>query len=251
MSVTPPRALLIEQAHRPYPLPTRPWLMAQSWHTLLFAHWRVPVETLRPLIPAALELDTCDGEAWVSVVPFTMSHIRARWLPPFPCVSAFIELNVRTYVVRDGRPGVWFFSLDASNRLAVEAARRAFHLPYFKARMRVERDGDTLCYDSRRTDRRAAAGAFRGLYRPTSPVYRSAAGSLDSWLSERYCLYAAQGGQLWRTDIHHAPWPLQRAEAEIEANTVAAAFGLRFEGPPLLHYAERLDVLAWIPVRVA
>ncbi len=250
MSATPPRVLLADRAHRPYPLPTRLWLMAQSWHTLLFAHWRVPLDTLRPLIPAALEIDTYNGEAWVGVVPFRMSDIRFHGLPLLPYVSAFAELNVRTYVIRDGKPGVWFFSLDAANPLAVEVARGSFHLPYFNARMRVERNGDSIRYDSRRTDRRTTAGEFRGVYRPASPVFRSEARSLDAWLTERYCLYAAQGDRLWRADIHHAPWPLQPAEAEIDVNTVADEAGVQLSGPPLLHYAERLDVLAWSPVRV-
>jgi uncharacterized protein YqjF (DUF2071 family) len=247
---TPPRVLLADRAHRPYPLPSRSWIMTQSWHTLLFAHWRVPVEALRALIPATLDVDTYGGEAWVGVVPFRMTDIRFHGQPTYPYVSAFAEMNVRAYVTRDGLPGVWFFSLDAANPVAVEVARLAFHLPYFNARMRVERDGDAIRYDSQRKDRRAVAGAFRGVYRPVSPVYRSEAGSLDAWLTERYCLYAAKGHRLWRADIHHAPWPLQHAEAEIEVNTVADLTGLRFEGAPLLHYAERLDVLAWGPTRV-
>lgn len=248
MSVTPPGDILAVQSHRPYPLPDRPWLMAQSWHTLLFAHWRVPVEFLRQQIPAALTIDTYHDGAWIGVVPFTMSDVRFRLQPTYPFVSAFAELNVRTYVIHDGKPGVWFFSLDAANRIAVEVARRAFHLPYFHARMRVRRDGDRLRYDSRRTDRRTDSGEFRAAYRPTSPVYRSQPESLEAWLTERYCLYAAEAGNLWRADIHHHPWPLQHAQAEIEVNTVAKRVGFQFDGPPLLHYAERLDVLAWGPV---
>src|SRR5690349_6710130 len=121
--------------HRPWPVPSRPWIMAQNWHELLFAHWRVPVEAVRPLVPQGLEIDLFAGDAWLSVVPFRMSGVRLRGTPALPWLSSFPELNVRTYVCAEGRPGVWFFSLDAASRLAVGVARAWFHLPYFNARM--------------------------------------------------------------------------------------------------------------------
>ena len=124
--------------------------MAQSWHDLLFAHWPIAPEALRPLIPPQLELQTFDKQCWVGVVPFRMSGVRARWLPAIAGTSCFPELNVRTYVVRGGKPGVYFFSLDAANRLAVKTARLLYHLPYFHADMQSDDTGEEIVYRSKR-----------------------------------------------------------------------------------------------------
>lgn len=223
-----------------------------SWHDLLFAHAPVPVAALRAVVPAGLEVDTFDGVAWLGVVPFRMTRVGPRVLPPLPGLSSFPELNVRTYVTRDGRPGVWFFSLDAANRVAVWTARRCFHLPYFRARMTCAAAGDGIAYASERTHADAPAAAFRGRYRPVGDVYTARKGDLDHWLTERYCLYAARpDGALRRVDIEHVPWPLQRAEATIETNTMAAAAGLPFADPPAhLRFARRLDVVSGWPVAV-
>lgn len=239
-------------AHRPWPLPPGPWRLRMSWHDLLFAHWSLPAEALRPLIPPQLALDTYEDTAWVGVVPFRMSAVVPRYAPPAPWLSAFLELNVRTYVTIAGKPGVWFFSLDAANPVAVAVARRWFHLPYFRARMRLRRDGDRIAYESRRAHRGFPPGEFRGRYRPTGPVSLSQPGTLAAWLTERYALYAADSiGRVYRGDIHHLPWPLQPAEAEIDVNTVCDAHGFALpDVPPLLHFAHRLDVLAWSPVPV-
>src|SRR3954453_16381426 len=134
---TPARqsAALREVEHRPWPLPAAPWAMGQTWEHLLFAHWRVDPEELRRLLPEGLELDTHDGEAWLGITPFRLTGLRLRGTLPLPRLSAFHELNVRTYVVADGKPGIWFFSLDADHRLAVLGARRLYRLPYHRARM--------------------------------------------------------------------------------------------------------------------
>jgi len=226
--------------------------MRMSWHDLLFAHAPVPLAALRALVPAGLEIDTFDGAAWLGVVPFRMTRVGPRFLPALPGLSAFPELNVRTYVTRDGRPGVWFFSLDAANRAAVWTARRFFHLPYFDARMSCTADGDEVVYASERTHEGAASATFRARYRPVGDVYATRPGDVDHWLTERYCLYAAKpDGALLRVEIEHPPWPLQRATAEIAANTMAEAAGLPFEAsPPHLHFARRLDVVSGIPVKV-
>ncbi|MEP7291303.1 MAG: DUF2071 domain-containing protein, partial [Chloroflexota bacterium] len=176
------KSILAETAHRPWSLPQRPWVMAQSWQRLLFAHWRVALATLRPLIPAHLEIDTFAGEAWVGVVPFSMREVHARGTFNLPGLSAFPELNVRTYVKHEGKPGVWFFSLDADNRAAVWGARRFFHLPYFGASMTSRSEGEWVHYCSRRTDARSAHADFEASYRPTSPVFRAERSSLDAWL---------------------------------------------------------------------
>ncbi|MBZ0289086.1 MAG: DUF2071 domain-containing protein, partial [Anaerolineae bacterium] len=195
--------------------------MAQSWSQLLFAHWPVAPDVLRPLIPAPLQIDTFEGQAWIGIVPFYMSHVRAHGLPRIPGTHQFCELNVRTYVTDGQKPGVWFFSLDASNPLAVLAARTTFHLPYYHARMSIQQTGDTVTYESNRTHSGAPSAQFSATYRPTSPVYHSKPGTLVSWLTERYCLYAANGGRFYCGEIQHAPWPLQDAQADIRINTMA------------------------------
>jgi uncharacterized protein len=230
----------------------RGWVMGMHWEDLLFAHWRVEPEKVRRLVPAGLDLDLREGQAWIGVVPFRMTHVRPRYLPSLPGLGAFCELNVRTYVVRKGIPGVWFFSLDASNPVAVRGARRFMHLPYFDAEMEAERRGETIAYASRRTHPGAAPAGFIGAYRPAGPAYRAAAGTLDDWLTARYCLYAADDeGGLYRLNVHHKPWRLQPAEAEIRANTMTEPLGIALEGPPLLHFAARTEVAGWLPERLA
>lgn len=246
------RSILAETAHRPWTLPKLPWVMAQSWLHLLFAHWRVDADALRKIIPAGVEIDTYGGDAWVGVVPFTMIDVHARGLPNIPGTSTFPELNVRTYVTRDGKPGVWFFSLDATNRLAVWGARRFFHLPYYNAVMRSTKDGEWVRYASRRADMRGTPAELHARYRPASTIFRAEAGSLDEWLTERYCLYTAdRKGRITRCEVHHPQWSLRRAEAEIRVNTmIPVGLGVKLDEPPVLHYSERLDVLTWLPERV-
>lgn len=256
--------LLRAVEHRPYALPRGPWIMKQVWHDLLFAHWEVDAAALRRLIPDALPLDLWrdpqDGRerAFLAIVPFRMSGIRPRLLPPAPWLSAFPELNVRAYVIRDGRPGVYFFSLEAANWLAVAIARAWFHLPYFNARMQFEREAaprNAIRYSSHRIHGGAPDADFAGSYGPAGPIELAQPGSLEHWLTERYCLYTTDGrGRVIRGEIHHAPWPLQPAFARIDVNSMARAAGLDLFPPgeaPLLHFAERLDVLVWRPERLA
>lgn len=241
-----------ETGHRPWPLPAGPWIMAQTWHDLLFAHWPVPRASVEGLLPPGIMLDTFDGSAWVGVVPFRMSGIRLRGLPPLPGLSGFPEINVRTYVRVGNWPGVYFFSLDAASAIAVAAARRWFHLPYFRARMSaVTRAGQTR-YGSRRIQRGAPPAEFRARYAPARDVALSPPGTLEHFLTERYCLYTVDARRrLCRAEIHHAPWPLQEAEADIELNTMAAAS--RIELParaPALHFSKRLEVRVWPLARI-
>jgi uncharacterized protein YqjF (DUF2071 family) len=247
-------SVILEQtAHRPWPLPNGAWVMAQSWHDLLFAHWPVAEAALRPHIPARLAIDTFDGQAWLGIVPFRMSCVRLRGAPSVPWSSAFPELNVRTYVVADGKPGVWFFSLDAGNAVAVAIARAWFHLPYFRARMScVERNG-WIEYESERTHSGAPSGALLGHYRPVGIVFNVKSGSLEHFLTERYCLYTTDSkGRAIRGEIHHAPWPLQPAEAELTKNTMAEAAGFSsLLARPLLHFSKRQNVVVWRPQRLA
>ncbi|MBA3824209.1 MAG: DUF2071 domain-containing protein [Ktedonobacterales bacterium] len=241
-----PRAILAQAPH-PWPVPPAPWVMRQTWHDLLFAHWPVAPATLRGTLPAGLTLDTFDGMAWVGVVPFVMGGVRPRGIPPVPWLSAFPEINVRTYVTANGKPGVWFYSLDAGNPVAVAIARGVFHLPYFNARFTVATSAEAVTYASRRGRGMAGLGAFSATYRPSSSPVHAAPGSLAHFLTERYCLYTTDGrGRLLRGDIRHASWPLQAATAEITTNTLALAAGITLpDTPPVLHFARRLDVLIW------
>jgi uncharacterized protein len=237
--------------HRTWPPPSTPWAMTMRWTDLAFLHWPVECEALRPLIPEELELDTRDGEAWLGVTPFTMSKVRARFTPPLPGLSRFPELNTRTYVSAQGKPGVWFFSLDAGSRLAVQAARLAFGLPYHKASMSLARRTDGIRYRCHRTGTSGRDLRFEASYRPTGPVAPPKPGSLEHWLTERYCLYSLRGGSLYRGEIHHDPWPLQPASAEVTENTMADPLGIGLDrSPPLVHFSQRLDVVAWLPSRI-
>lgn len=221
--------------------------MAQVWHDLLFAHWPMPADALRPFIPAPLELDTYENQAWIAIVPFRMSGIRPRFSPPFPWLSAFPELNVRTYVTYNEKPGVWFFSLEAANPVAVAIARRWYFLPYFYARMQCVNKGEAILYESQRIHCSAPPAALVGRYRPIREVSPAAAGSLVHWFTERYCLYTSDAHRrVYRGEIDHSPWPLQAAEAEFEKNTMTSPIGLRLPDiPPLLHFSRRQDVRVW------
>jgi uncharacterized protein YqjF (DUF2071 family) len=220
--------------------------MAQTWKDLLFAHWDVEPSALAPFVPDELPLDTFDGRAWIAVTPFEVRNLRLRPTLPVPLVSAFPEINVRTYVTVDDKPGIYFFSLDAASRLGVAAARRFYRLPYFPARMRIARSGEEIAYFSERTQQPPGPAEFRARYRPTGSVFHPQRWTLEHWLTERYCLYTLdEHHRVLRGEIHHPPWPLQPAEAEIETNTMAAEVGLDLDGAPLLHYARRQDVVFW------
>lgn len=224
---------------------TRPWILVQTWENLLFAHWPVPAALLREMVPAPLELDTYEGQGWIGVIPFDIT-IRPRGLFPLH----FFELNVRTYVSLGGKPGVYFFSLDASSRLAVRIARRWFHLPYFDAGISVEAAGGWVECLSRRQDRCGAEAQLQVRYRPTGPAAVPDPGSLADWLTARYCLYTTDsGGVAYQCDISHPPWLLQPAEAEIATNTMTGPLGLELPAsPPLLHFSRRVSrVLTWLP----
>ncbi len=245
--------MITETAHRPWSLPTKRWAMTMRWHDLLFLHWPVRPHVIRPLVPPALEIDTFDGWAWIGVIPFHMSGVRPRYLPELRCTSAFSEINARTYVKTSDRSGVWFFSLDATSRLAVRVARAWYGLPYYDARISVEHAGETINYHSTRIHRGMAQAEFNASYRPIGPAYHAAPGTLDHWFTERYCLYASdRRGLVGYGDIHHVRWPLQPAEAEVRANTMAEAAGISLPPTePVLHFARQLSVVAWSIVRLS
>jgi uncharacterized protein YqjF (DUF2071 family) len=222
-------------------------VMFQTWGKLLFLHWRVPAEQLRPWIPRELEIDTFDGSGWIGVTPFTMWGVRPVCFPPLPMLSRSHELNVRTYVHRNGIPGVWFFSLDASNPLAVMGARWAYHLPYFAARMSLVEDGDSIRFESVRREKGVRSAELRAAWTRGDRLGEAQPGTLDFFLIERYCLYTQHRGRLSRSRIHHLPWPLRQARLTSFFSSMLQAQGLPAPNePPLLHaQAEPLTVGVW------
>lgn len=227
----------------------RPWVMRMRWCDLLFMHWPVDSASIRSQIPAGLDLDLFEGRAYVAVVPFRMENVGPRGLPAPPLAGAFPELNVRTYVRHQGSPGVWFFSLDAADRVAVEGARASFHLPYYHADMAVSQGSEIVDYRSDRTDDRGGPARFAARYRPTGPVERFEPGSFEVWSTDRQRLFALdRRGRLVRTEVRHAPWPLQPATVRIEMNSMLSAAGLvQPDEPPHVRFAARLDVRGWWP----
>ncbi|MEK6336931.1 MAG: DUF2071 domain-containing protein [Acidobacteriota bacterium] len=271
MSNEPSNSDRLSLRARPTGLP----LMYQNWGKLLFLHWRIDPELLRPLVPSQLTIDTFEGSAWIGEIPFTMWGIRASFLPPVPGTSAFHELNVRTYVHFQGVPGVWFFSLDAANSLAVWGARTFYHLPYFNAEMGLTQNGNTIEYSSRRTDELTYGEFFidetadipgvataerlrdhpraelKSSWTIGEPLPQSSPGSIEFFLTERYCLYSLHRRQLYRSRIFHEPWPLRQAALNSRESTMIKAAGVAEpEEKPLAHYAEEIAVDIWPLKRV-
>ncbi len=238
--------------HRPTPLPSRHWAMTQRWNDLLFAHWPVPSASIAKLLPAGLVPDTFDGSAWIGVVPFWMDRIRFNAIPNVPGAETFPELNLRTYVREEGTnlAGVYFFSLDAANPIAVSIARVFFRLPYYWSHMKIEpqSDGRFLYRSDRHFTRQPVR--FRASYRclgPTGRLAQSTPGTIEYFLTERYRLYTSdRQGRLFQGEIHHLPWPLEAAEAEFPINELPAAHGIQLpDTQPLLFYARELVVYVW------
>ena len=230
--------VLDDVGNRPWPVPDEPWVQAQTWEDLAFLHWQVDPDELGKLLPPELPVDTYDDVAWLGITPFVLTNFRLRGMPPLPKLSTFPELNVRTYATVDDKPGIWFFTLDAASQLAVEAAKRVYRLPYHHARMSAERHGLFVQYESAR-----AGAAFSGRYRGEGDFFYAEPGSLEHFLTERYCLYTEDGGRLYRADIHHPPWPLQRGEAFVDLNTMSPV-PLPDDDPHVL-FAVRQDVVVW------
>jgi len=250
-------------------------VMTQNWGKLLFMHWPVDEDVLRPLVPSQLSIDKFEGLAWIGVVPFTMWGIRASFLPPIPGTRAFHELNVRTYVHYRGVPGVWFFSLDAANSLAVWGARTFYHLPYFNSTMSLNQEGNTIHYSSKRKNKRSYAQFFASESKGFSvdlnserfqnlpraelemswtlaePIPQSKPGSIEFFLTERYCLYAYNRDRLYQSRIFHEPWKLRIASSESRRSTMIESLGVcPPKAEPLLQYAESISVDIWSLKRV-
>lgn len=237
---------------RTWDLPKQPWIMRMTWSELLFAHWPVDPSVLAPLLPQGLSLDIREDTAWIGVVPFLMSDIAPRSCPAIPKLSRFLELNVRTYVTYGGKPGVWFFSLDAANRVAVRAARATFNLPYMDAAMSLDKDDSGgITYRSERNHRGEPPALFDASYRAIGETFHAQPGTLEHWLTARYCLYSADlKGRLYRGEIDHAPWTLSPASWEVRQNTMCNPWGIGLTGQPHLLVAQPIKVRAWVTALV-
>ena len=223
---------LDEAGHRPWPPPAEPWSQAQTRLDVLFTHWRVAPAELARLLPPDLPLDTHEGDAWLGIVAFRLASLRLRGLPPLPRVS-FAQLDIRTYVTLEGRLGVWLCSVDVSNPVLLEAAKRSHRLPAYRARISAEGGRYAVSRDGL---------DFTVGYRPEGQARAAEPGSLEHFLTERYCIYTADGGRLYRAELHHAPWLLRPAEASVESATISS---VALEGDPHVLYAAAQDVLVW------
>lgn len=218
------------------------------WSDLAFLHWPISVDVLRPWIPPALAIDTFEGTAWLGIVPFRMEDTRHRLLPRIPTTHTFPEVNVRTYVRSADRAGVWFFSLNAASWLAVWGARTMFNLPYYHASMQIQSGPGEIRYSSVRTGKHSP-GEFKATYGSTGDSFIAKHGTLEYWLTERYCLFGQQrSGAVYYIDVHHLSWSIQEGSADITRNTLAEASGLQLpDTAPLVHTAKPLDVWGWPP----
>lgn len=229
--------LALEASRRPWPLPEEPWAQAETREDVLLAHWRAPAEELVRLLPPELELERCDGDAWLGVVAFRVENLRVRGLPPLPGLSSLLEVELRTYVSDGARPGIWLFSLEASNRLLVEAAKRTHRLPAYYARIELEGAGASLRLEVQRDGR-----SYSARYDREGAPVAVEAGTLAHFLCERYALYTADGGRLYRAELHHQPWQLESARVRVESATLLP---LALEGEPSVYRAARQDLLVW------
>ncbi len=235
---------LLKVDHRPWALPDGEWKWRQSWLDLAFLHYPVAVDEIERLLPEGVELDTFGDVAWIGVVPFLMAGVMRRPFPDLPFFSSFPELNLRTYVIVDGKPGVWFFSLDADSHPIVWGGRGLYNLPYHYAKCRVSIKDGFHEFESRRS---GGGVGFDAKYRPTSEVYFAEHGTFEHWATERYCLYSSsKRGDLHRVEVHHEPWPLQDAEVNISGNNIIEASNLvPLESEPICHYSKGVHVVSY------
>lgn len=246
------REYLVRTSHKPRPLPAARWAMTQRWNDLLFAHWPIPAAQIEAVLPDWLEADTCEGSAWLGAVPFWLDRIKIRGMPSIPGLRHFPDLNLRTYV-RDRytkTPGIYCFSVDSTNLLAVVAAHLMYHLPYRLAEMHLEPQSEKeFAFYSRRRFSRPEV-IFNARYRGLGPTRKTAemrVGSFEYFFTERTCVYSTnRAGEPIRANLHHVSWPLEEAEAEIERNDLASAVGLELpDRDPVLHYSRRLALYVW------
>ena len=245
-------SILFATAHRPWPAPMAPWVMTQRMNDLLFLHYALAPEAVRVLVPDVLTLDTYGQQAWVTVAALWINHLRPPGVPSLPWVSQLSQINVRTYVTFGGKPGVYFFSVDASKLPSIWGARMFYRLPYWQASIKVRgKGGAEIEYTSKRQHGPKPA-EFRCVYGPASDAsFHARPGSLEHFLAERYCLYSVSRKRLYRAEIHHLPWELQDAAIDLRENTIATTAGVELPPQPeMALFARELKVLFWAPERL-
>ena len=234
------KVLLQTVSHRKWPLPIKSWSYYQEWNKALFLHWRVPADTLQQLLPSGLTLDTFENEAWISIVAFTMEKIRPKNLPSFSPVSHFHEINIRTYVIHNGKPGVYFLNIEAEKQLSAVISKMLSGLPYEKAKMKRNHQNEIQTYSS---NQKKKGFEFAANYQVSNNTISKS--ELDLWLTERYCLYLDKGGENYLYEIHHLPWELQEVRiSDIHTNYQIGSIDLNRK-PDLIHYSKGIDVIAW------
>ncbi|MGG1398021.1 DUF2071 domain-containing protein [Bacillus salipaludis] len=239
--------IMNDVGHRSWPLPSKYWIMRQTWSNILFLHWPIPLNILRPHIPSSLQIDTFNGSAWIGVIVFVLEGIFPRGISSISLTPKFPEMNVRTYVTCDGKPGIYFLSIDVENWASLKIAKRWFHLPYYSAQVSFRKEGQSFHIHSSRNGNFNTPITFKGKYVPVSEVYFPKEGTLDHWLTERYCLYSSNNGDnIYCGEIHHLPWPLQKAEMEIFRNTLLSPFHFDIsEVDPIVHFSTGVESLMW------
>lgn len=239
-------AIIQRNASRPIPVPDRSWASYQSWDNLLTCHWPIDQAVLRPKVPAELEIDTYDGQAWIALIPMFMGTIRLRDLGGILTERRFPELNFRTYVRYGGRTGVYFFHVDAEALLVDIGARVFFHTPYEPALVEFDQTSDGgFTFRSHRL--MPPHQTFEAVYRPIGTPAPAPPGSLIEFQAERYSGFArTETGAIMRGDLIHDPWLLQEVEVDVRQNTVLACAGFDLPmTPPVVHYAPGVDVVLW------
>jgi uncharacterized protein len=229
-------AILSQTQHRPFPVQAKPWKYYQEWHDVIFAHWKLPVPVLQPLIPVGLELDLYEGDAWVSLVAFSIVGLRPRYFPSLSLLSDFHEINLRTYVTRNGKPGIYFFSLEAEKLGSSLMSKLISGLPYMKSS--ISRKANLYESENEKMGFRLSIS-----YRPQGKVREKS--PLERWLLERYCLFHHLSGRMYGIDIHHMEWPMQDLEIEKQDIQYRLAGNTGLGEPDLFHYAEGVQVLTW------
>lgn len=228
--------LLTHTSHRPWELPKEGWKYYQEWNEAIFLHWQVNFEELQELVPPALEIDLFDGKPWVSFVAFTMEKIRPRYLPAFPPISYFHEINIRTYVKSGSKTGVYFLSMEGSKRLSCLVAKGVSGLPYRYSEMAREA-GSFSSYNPVFNDH------FSVNYKIGKKVAEKE--ELLNWLTERYALFQDSAEFIHEFDVHHVPWPVQEIEIEKLSLSYPRFEKLLAGEPPIQHYSPGVQVLAW------
>ncbi len=229
-------SVILETAsHRPYPIPKTQWLFYQEWHDTLFLHWEIPVSAIRPLVPAGLDIDVIDGKTYVSIVAFTVKKGRLFCTPSFPPISNFHEVNVRVYVTNNGKPGIYFLSVEASKAMSAYILRMITGVPYEFAQ--ISRDElEFQCVNQKRSFK------FGAKFDLGAAMHKN---ELDRWLTERYALYVDSGKNLNRFDIHHIEWPVQNIVMhQLITDYTFQTFDLK-RNPDIVHYSTGVQVVAW------